>query len=349
MVTDGIVKILIIILNALYFVGFKDFNYYFYKNYCLMPNDSELNLIRISGMDYSNRIRLLLKDKKDSYDLTDLLTEQEDPNQLLGRIGIGLDKYLVCSKEDGGIAYFMNEDQQKKIVESFKKADVLFFSGHHFGSDYNPDQEKRYEAPGLTSALTFKLMVPGSGYFFSPAFDLGTLLREDSKGKGEKKNVFDNVKVVISVSCNFIRENVLPLFKNLFPNAVILGYHGNAPLGTNDDNLLENFFNKVSWDTVSAIKKLSSDASDEDKKQLRSKMKQYFCKLWVESLEGSNYLSEPGYFFVEDGTEKGVYFTSKDKEAKLDASPKEFKSRVTMYKGFDLKGEMEKLAKTNKE
>ena len=168
-----------------------------------MINDSIPTTIRFYGIDYSNRIRPVLSDlegitsvdgkpdffnwkKGTSYDLTELISGPADPKGALGTIWAGLDKYLVCSKEKNGIAYFIDDMQQKKIAESFKQADVLFFSGHHYGSDYNSDPEKCYKAPGLTSSTIFKIPVAGCGYFCAPAFDLGTLWSEMKKDKTKK-------------------------------------------------------------------------------------------------------------------------------------------------------------------
>ena len=328
-----------------------------------MPNDSIPTLIRFSGIDYSNRIRPVLSDlegivsvdgKPDlynwkngvSFDFTEMVSGPEVPKGVLGTIWAGLDNYFVCSKEKNGIAYFIDDLPQKKIAESFKRADVLIFSGHHYGSDYNSDPEKCYKAPGLTSSTTFKVPVAGCGYFCAPAFDLGTLWSEMKKDK----TTFGNVKIVISLSCNFIRENVFPLFKNLFPNAVILGYHGYAPAENEDERFLVKFLKDASWDTVVELNKLADDASDDEKKPLTSKMIQYFCQLWHDSLPDSRYNSEPGYFYVENGAEKGAYYSkaAHDKAIPLGQSPQEFKSRVTRFKDFDLKAKMEELAKNNK-
>jgi hypothetical protein len=85
-----------------------------------------------------------------------------------------------------------------EIADVYKRADVLFFTGHQFA---------QYRLPGVWGSSNF------------PDFDIARL-----------PGPFPNVKLMVSTSCATMCKEAAEVFKTLFPNATILGYKGSAPI-----------------------------------------------------------------------------------------------------------------------
>jgi hypothetical protein len=84
------------------------------------------------------------------------------------------------------------------IADVYKRADVLFFTGHQFA---------QYNLPGVWGSSNY------------PDFDISRL-----------PGPFPNVKLMVSTSCATLCKEAAAVFKALFPNATILGYKGSAPI-----------------------------------------------------------------------------------------------------------------------
>jgi len=83
--------------------------------------------------------------------------------------------------------------------ESFKKSDILFFSGHQYA---------QYKEPGTFTNDTS-----------DACFNIGMLSKENKR-----------VKLVVSTSCATICKDVARIWRNKFPDALILGYRFSAPI-----------------------------------------------------------------------------------------------------------------------
>ncbi|HCB48831.1 MAG TPA: hypothetical protein DEP47_04750 [Chloroflexi bacterium] len=112
-------------------------------------------------------------------------------------------------------------------VKRFLGSDVLFFSGHHFGSPVDG-------GPGEFDSLDIKkLRVRGR-----PA-------------------IFERVKLIMVSSCSVLRKSALPTFRKKFPNAYILGWYAGA--SWSQSSMMARFLDKLSEDL------LLEDPSDMEK------------------------------------------------------------------------------------
>jgi len=283
-----------------------------------MPENSP-KTIKISGIDYTNRLRRLFGSGKDLlnlahdgdlYDYPVKKKNAEDPGKVildlsllyadtpedrkdLGRLA-SIDGSIIM-QEGGYIPYFTREELMPRVAKRFRQADVLFFSGHHYGSDYYKDDSHNYYSPGLTSRLTFTKTAVKSQYECAPAFDLNSLYFSEGP--------FTNVKLIVFIACNSLRENILRMYQELFPNAVVLGYHAQAPLGYSDDRLLRKFLRALPWyDKLSGFRGLlATDASAKEVKQM-------LIAAWTKAIHASNSRwSQPGYYREINGIWIGNY------------------------------------------
>lgn len=283
-----------------------------------MPENSP-KTIKISGLDYTNRLRRLFGQGKDMlnlahdgdlYDYPVKKKNAEDPGKVildlsllyadtpedrkdLGRMAC-INGNIVMQEGDY-IPLFTQEERMSRVAKRFRQADVLFFSGHHYGSNYYKDESHNYYSPGLSSRLTFTDTSVKSRFQCAPAFDLNSLYLSGGP--------FTNVKLIVYISCNTLRENILWLYQDLFPNAVVLGYHGRAPLGCSDDRLLRKFLRALPWyDKLSGFRGLlATDASAKEVKQM-------LIAAWTKAIHASNSRrSQPGYFREINGIWVGSY------------------------------------------
>ena len=274
-----------------------------------------IKTIKIAGLDYSNRLRRLfgksilnlahdgdlyypLKKKKSEdngeviIDLSLLYADTQKDREDLGRMGCGRKGGFLTM--GGSMTVFSIKEKIQVVADRFREADVLFISGHHYGSDYYKDESHNYYSPGLTSRLHFSPTTPKTKFEFAPAFDLNSLYLWGGP--------FPNVKLIVFICCNSLRENILPLYQDLFPNAVVLGYHAQAPLGTSDDRLLRKFLRALPWTMKDGFRGLlSPDASDKD-------IKHMLIAAWIKAIYASNTRwSQPGYYREINGIWLGDY------------------------------------------
>jgi hypothetical protein len=97
-------------------------------------------------------------------------------------------------------------------AKMFEQADVLFFSGHQYA---------QYHAPGVFTNENS-----------TSCFNIGAI----------KKNL-SNVKLVVSTGCATICKDTAAIFKDKFPNAMVLGYRLSAP--TNGSIVADAFANEM--------------------------------------------------------------------------------------------------------
>lgn len=201
----------------------------------------------------------------------------EELKRILGVSNIGIDSYCVNISKKNLI----------DIQSKFKKADVLFFSGHHYADNFHED----YCMPGLLNNGFYndreKLTASFSLQSLFPVLD-----QEENFGNAEY-NVYDNVKLVVSVGCKNIRRNMFCLYKRLFPNAVVLGYHCSGPAGDKDAPLIKDFFDRMNWNCL-----LKDSCSENYKKEI--------VKAWKEAVEKTWDIckkSKPGYYYTTDEDE----------------------------------------------
>lgn len=94
--------------------------------------------------------------------------------------------------------------------ESFKKSDILFFSGHQYA---------QYKEPGNFTDDSS-----------TSCFNIGMLSKENKR-----------VKLIVSTSCATICKDVAKIWRSKFPDALILGYRYSAPI---DGGIVSNAFAK---------------------------------------------------------------------------------------------------------
>ena len=146
--------------------------------------------------------------------------------------------------------------------ESFKKSDILFFSGHQYA---------QYKEPGTFTNDTS-----------DSCFNIGMLSKENKR-----------VKLVVSTSCATLCKDVAKIWRNKFPDALILGYRFSAPI---NGGIVANAF------ASTLVKKGPIDLSDAGGlEQVRSAWKAVV--LGQGSIEGG-----PGLLF---GSEVEIYSNGK--------------------------------------
>jgi len=112
----------------------------------------------------------------------------------------------------------LTETARGRWKKRFHGSDILFFSGHHYGS------------------LEFGL-----------PREAGSLDIKDLKTR-RKPTVFERVKLIMVSSCSVLRKSELPKFRKRFPNAYILGWHSGAPF--RQDNMMKIFLSKLPSDLI---------------------------------------------------------------------------------------------------
>lgn len=278
--------------------------------------------VMISGVDYSKRLHKYFRDsskrvqdpnnkKKYLFEFVHKKSKVNFDISLLQGDNIGQSSVLPVVNGafmDMKVAY---NDQVYSLVDKFREANVLFFSGHHYSANYytdrhgNLDDSHNYYCPGLSSSCETYSM--GRRMSCQPGLSLEQLMLYNSSSPDvippSKEPVatssltpiikpLHNVRIFMAVGCNYLRPNVLYLYQKLFPDAVILAYYGKGPGGSPDQVLINYFFNNFDWDNMF------------DKKEI--------IRVWKEAIIKYPKMArhKPGYFCYDDvhGKWVGEYF-----------------------------------------
>ena len=105
------------------------------------------------------------------------------------------------------------ENKKRGLINRLKTSDVIFFSGHHYGSH-------EYNDPG----------------------DFGDFDLKDHKFTAKQP------LLIIMSSCTGIRSNTVRLFNKKFPNAYILGWRYSSPDTKAQCLMTDNFLNELPAD-----------------------------------------------------------------------------------------------------
>lgn len=211
----------------------------------------------VSDVVFNTENLIRVKKEEEEYSLSNYIKSCE--------VGISNPKYKP--------EVFITKECLKNIQTKFKNADVLFFSGHHYGDNY----DHYYCEPGF--------MHGGSVSEIYPSFWLQGLFTSCGDSC-DKPMVYEKVKLVIAVGCKYIRRNMFCLYKRLFPNAVVVGYHCSAPLDDADQSMIIQFFEKMKW-------RLLFDENQYKKEIVRK---------WKSVVEKNETLvnCKPGYYYSVD-------------------------------------------------
>lgn len=289
------------------------------------PNNQEtFNEIVFSGFDYSDRLckcmdrkkfkylfnnvgenvfeKISKSQKKTRFDLTRIYAD--DDGEKLGYMVTSEDGYIRECDDKGRFILYNNYARMKAVSEAFESAQVLVVSGHHWGGDYYRDESHNYRAPGLSSSLGGCYKVDGQER--QPAFDISfapfntwpkTIMNIVNDKILSLNFRFPNIKILIMLGCNYLRPNVLKIYQNVYPNAIILGYRCQAPLGTDDDELLAEFFEHYDWENL--------DDKDAVINAWKRAIRESHCKA-----------AQPGYYYNKEGRWGGEYIYKREKDGK---------------------------------
>lgn len=237
----------------------------------------------------------------------------------------------------------ISTDRLIDIQSKFKDADILFISGHHYGDNFHKD----YCMPGFTHGDCYPsegddgCFGPINSSWFGPSFSFQSLLtvvKKNDDSLNLEYNVYDKVKLIVAVGCKYIRRNMFCLYKRLFPNAVIVGYHCSGPSGDSDNKLLRTFFKNMDWQVF-------SDASFAEN-AANLNYKETIVRIWKESVEKTwavhkCQLAKPGYYYSKEQCENEIelskYYGKKIKIKKTyeEISKKEIQLELNIPENFE--------------
>jgi hypothetical protein len=121
-------------------------------------------------------------------------------------------RYLSKERMEAAQRLGLEKTGEKGWVKKFLGSDIIFFSGHHYGS-------------GMLDYL-----------------DITDLKIRKRPAK------FERVKLIMISSCNVLNKSNLPIWRRRFPNAYILGWYGSAPY--RQSNMMMNFLSKLPEDLI---------------------------------------------------------------------------------------------------
>ncbi len=116
-----------------------------------------------------------------------------------GTLGFSVENAALGSYKAGPYDRNQPASVTNPAEESFKKSDILFFSGHQYA---------QYREPGTFTDDESK-----------SCFNVGMISQANQR-----------VKLVVSTSCATICQDVAKIWQSKFPDALILGYRFSAPL-----------------------------------------------------------------------------------------------------------------------
>ena len=288
---------------------------------------SEENVINISGIDFGMIGYYRLDDAKkgvfstvvsrDSYDRKKYGSKpraekckiESDEKNSIQRFRLKLHEDVVFDTSSVIQVKYKNMEEIKKILgmsddeidsycvniskkiligiqSKFKKADVLFFSGHHYGDNHHKD----YCMPGLLNDGYSDVKTLAASFSLQSLFPV---LDQEENFDNAEYNVYDNVKIIVTVGCKYIRRNMFCLYKKLFPNAVVLGYHCSGPDKDQDAPLIKDFFDQMNWRCL-----LKESFSENYKKEIVNAWKAAVEKTWEKCKK-----AKPGYYYTTDENE----------------------------------------------
>lgn len=178
-----------------------------------------------------------------------------------------------------------------RAAEPFQRADVLVFSGHHYG-DYIT------KAKGLKNKK--ETVRRQTGVMTAWRADHWLDVRKISS---PQSNHFDNVKLVMSTGCATLCRQAIEEWRSVFPNAVVFGYRKKSPkmsgnllkaLRLPSDLILEEDMPKVLQSWRAAI-----DASKDFLKKFP-----YSDPGYYDPKTGKVHYYRGGSWFSVDGTDK---------------------------------------------
>lgn len=184
---------------------------------------------------------------------------------------------------DKGYGVKVSKESLAKIQSKFKEADVLFFSGHHYGDNFHED----YCKPGLLNDGFGETKKWAASFSLQSLFPL---LDSNEYPSDCEYNVYNKVKLIVAVGCKYIRRNMFCLYKRLFPNAVVVGYHLSGPDCDNDHKLIKEFFDGMDWHCL-----LNDSGNDDYKDKIVKAWKDAVNKTWKNSKRW-----KPGYYYSKN-------------------------------------------------